>query len=582
MRKNRFFWAAWICLLLLCGCAILFASAPPVRVDSLVYHLALPKLYLRAGGWVETPANVYSYFPNLVESGYYLLMRLGVNSPQLLHTIIGFAVLAQTWSLARRCKLDKLFAWVAVFGVLVTPEFYKEMTWAYVDLASIFFWLWGIQLFLSWRTSQNDRLLCWMGIAAAGAVSVKYTGLLLSLILALLVLLEIQRVKRRIDYFVVLHVLIAGVLFLGLTSWWWIRNLGATGNPVFPFFVGLFGSENLVWDADRIQLFQQFVNQYGGVGSGGFLYRISGSVFLFFTIIPSLAQKFDGVFNLWFLVAFCSLSSLKKHALLRIIWLVIVIKGFFWIFSTQQVRFALELVPFFSIVAAFFMQEVTVRVWPCKARYEEGEKVWLGGCYSGKAWLLAGLWVLFAGCCALNLCVLGHYFHTHHYFIGIKPSKREDYIERRLPYYKVYQYIHKNTAEDANVGMVLAGAQTYYLDRAFFTDTVFEERRFKEMLTSAHNADEVYEQMRQDGWDYMLTYLPAYQPASWLEPEYYPLMHEVFRRMTLIFQDRGYLLFRVPKGRDSHDVFPGSTQGSEAATKPLAVGGVISIAVEPI
>lgn len=564
---QRSFFALFLLLGLI---ALLFSCAPPVRVDSLVYHLALPKLYNQAGHWFDTPENIYSYFPNLVESGYRLLMRFHIPFPQILHACIGIAVSVQTLFLSKRVGLRRVYAWVAVFGVLLTPEFFKEMTWAYVDLASVFFWQWAVLLFLNWRDIQKDKLLCLMGVAAAGAISVKYTGLLLVLVLALLVLSELRRRGRNLDSSFLIHSCIAAVVFLLLTSWWSVRNWIVTGNPMFPFFEGVFGANHSIWSADKIQLFMQFVNQYGAAGDMSMWHRIVGSVRIFFTLIPSLAVKFDGVYNVWFIVAFGSLFWLRKNAVLRILWLVISVKGMFWVFSTQQVRFALELVPFFAILSAFFLQKMAAFSLEHKTTVCGDEltglcsKAQSGAGFAGGvssnltevservissgAWMFffRGTGLFFCIACALNISNLGFYFYSHHYLTGIQPSKRELYLQKRLPYYKVYQYIHANTPDHAMIGLVLCGAQTYYLDRPFFTDTVFEERRFKEMLLSSKVPEDVYKQMRASGWSYLFTYLPAYQPASWLNPEYHSLMKQVFRGMKLRCQDNGYLLFEIP------------------------------------
>ncbi|MCU0858939.1 MAG: hypothetical protein MUC65_11120, partial [Pontiellaceae bacterium] len=56
-------WGLFSCFLIVA--LLLSGLLPPVRVDELVYHLAIPQYYLAHGGVTETPWNIYSYFPGL-------------------------------------------------------------------------------------------------------------------------------------------------------------------------------------------------------------------------------------------------------------------------------------------------------------------------------------------------------------------------------------------------------------------------------------------------------------------------------------------------------------------------------------
>lgn len=59
------------------GIALLYLLTtllPPTILDALVYHLALPKAYVRAHALVDAPGNIYSFFPQNTE----MLFALGL------------------------------------------------------------------------------------------------------------------------------------------------------------------------------------------------------------------------------------------------------------------------------------------------------------------------------------------------------------------------------------------------------------------------------------------------------------------------------------------------------------------------
>ncbi|MBW1740164.1 MAG: hypothetical protein JRJ42_03395, partial [Deltaproteobacteria bacterium] len=48
----------------------LLCSTPPISRDALIHHLAIPKLWLKHGGFYETPWALYSYYPMNIDLLY--------------------------------------------------------------------------------------------------------------------------------------------------------------------------------------------------------------------------------------------------------------------------------------------------------------------------------------------------------------------------------------------------------------------------------------------------------------------------------------------------------------------------------
>jgi hypothetical protein len=82
----------------------LIALGPTESFDSLVYHLALPDLYLRRGTIVPTPLNAYAGIPGGIEMLYaWLLPWGGLGSLcQLLHLSLGVLTAAAIAAAGRR------------------------------------------------------------------------------------------------------------------------------------------------------------------------------------------------------------------------------------------------------------------------------------------------------------------------------------------------------------------------------------------------------------------------------------------------------------------------------------------------
>ena len=78
--------------------ALIAALAPPTAKDTLLYHFALPKAYIAAGGGIEVPFNIAGYYPLGVELQAVWAMLLGapMGAP------VGEAAAGATLSSSRR------------------------------------------------------------------------------------------------------------------------------------------------------------------------------------------------------------------------------------------------------------------------------------------------------------------------------------------------------------------------------------------------------------------------------------------------------------------------------------------------
>ena len=185
--------------------AIISALEPPIHLDEVVYHLAVPWEWVKEGHPVELPLNSQSYFPLGTESADLPLltflgsMQGGIAS----HFVHLFAAIA---TVALALRIGDAFITVAVIS---TPALAMTAGWSQADWPLL-----GICLVLF---DQDERKQ--MSAIAAGLLT-KYTFLPFVAISAF--------VSRKWKP-VVLGVAI-GSVFL-------IRNLVLTGDPIAPFLM---------------------------------------------------------------------------------------------------------------------------------------------------------------------------------------------------------------------------------------------------------------------------------------------------------------------------------------------------------
>jgi hypothetical protein len=185
------------------------AQAPPVSLDELAYHLAVPQTWVNEGRAIELPLLSHSYFPLGIESADLpLLAALGSNeggiASHLLHLL---AAIATTLLVARRTK-----SWLTTAAIVTTPALAITAGWSLVDwpLAGICVALYGAV------EDDDDRTLA---AALAAGMLTKYTFLPFAAIVIVLA----KKWRPAIP-----GALVGSVFF--------IRNLILTGNPFAPFF----------------------------------------------------------------------------------------------------------------------------------------------------------------------------------------------------------------------------------------------------------------------------------------------------------------------------------------------------------
>lgn len=222
--------------------------------DALSYHLQLPREWIEQGRIWPSEHNVYSFLPGYLEGAYaHVALMMGGDmhtddgraliGAQLISAVMLILSAASMGELAKmtcaRVLPDADSGLASLIGValtLGTPWLVVVGTLAYNEIAVV---LLGVCALIAAIRSDIDAwkraLVC--GVLVGGACSCKPTALFLLAPSVGVALLACSQRKRWV--MAMLGCALAG----GATiSPWLIRNELATGNPVFPQLVGLFGA----------------------------------------------------------------------------------------------------------------------------------------------------------------------------------------------------------------------------------------------------------------------------------------------------------------------------------------------------
>src|SRR5690606_8385540 len=155
--------------------------APPVKWDSLVYHLTAPRLYLEASR-IGHPIDVpYLGFPALGQMHFLLALLFGLDrAAALFHFGYGLMALIVTVALAKRLFGETAGRYAAAV-LLSVPGFFSVIAAPYVDIALLFYTSAGFYFLMRWREAylagEAERgWLLLLGLFLGFAGGLKYTA----------------------------------------------------------------------------------------------------------------------------------------------------------------------------------------------------------------------------------------------------------------------------------------------------------------------------------------------------------------------------------------------------------------------
>src|SRR5690606_11998812 len=154
----------------------------------------------------------------------------------------------------------------------------------------------------------------------------------------------------------------------------------------------------------------------------------------------------------------------------------------FWLFTSEQLRYLLPIVPLLAIATASAAEKVEAA---------SVRTTWL---YSVAAASILAL-----------LTSAAWFLQKAPLRVALGGETRDTYLARNLDYYEYYRFINNDTPADAKVWLINMRRDTYNLDRAAVSDYLFEDWTLRKFLWESKNVGELRKKANELGVGYVLT-----------------------------------------------------------------------------
>lgn len=434
-RKQKLFPAIFV---LSFFAVLMGALSPEIGGDALAYHLNLPKVFLLKGSLAPDYFDLNSFFPLFSNNLY--LTGLAVGGPlaaKLFHFVCGFFLFLTVKVIVFRQTKDAGISYFFALVIWLTPLIYHMISTTYIDVGLTFFtFLSLVTLTIAFEESHRATFFL-SGFFIGCAVAIKYLALISVLALVGVWMTQFVLNRRLFRAGTAFSVWMFGAIVGG--GYWYFRNWILTGNPFFPFFSGLFGTEPLVG------------THYGIYGAGkGLLDFIS--IFWNMLVHPALFGSFSdriGPFYFLFLpfvgLAVFFAPASRPYALFSLFFLV----G--WFFVSQIDRFMVPALPAVSMAAALGFSWFYAHMISQTGAAFKFSVVSLG--------IFLLMFELLAG--------LRHYRYSYLLFLGRwSPSEYLRRLERTVP---AASWMNQNLPSTAKI-LLETEPRRFYIDRPIVRD----------------------------------------------------------------------------------------------------------------
>lgn len=434
--------------------AILFGGAlvqgllPIVSRDALIYHLAVPKLWLAAGSIVEIGWHEWSHFPLLLSVGYAGFLDFGLERFAAWYhggflLLVGAAAAAFVYYKYVQPELA-LFTWTVT---LTVPVVMKVASEPMADLAAATYFGLAVLLFFVWGEQRGKTyLLAAVGGSLGLACSMKYNSLLGAVLWALAAGLFLARWGYSTRRIVTAIGVVAGVAFLVWLPWP-LKNAVHTGNPVYPFLGGVFGGAGgtpFVGELSPIAYRMQ------GYGEGPFDWLLL-PVRMLVSGVDGNPRAFDGIGSPVLLIALAAFLA-RGHDGKRPAWLIAAaIAWVGYIYSSIALFHALIRYQILFAAVGATLVAAGADAIVIKAGEDKRARILRGLAAFHlllAAWYLSGV--------LMRSQALWYFSHG---------ETDEEYLSRNLSELRAVKLVRAHIPRDAVVYLLYTGNRYYYYDR---------------------------------------------------------------------------------------------------------------------
>ena len=537
-----------VIFLVLC-CLYLLNLTPPITRDALIHHLAVPKLWIRHGGYYETPWADFSYYPMYINLLYVIPLSFKNNIlPKMIHMLFGLGSGLLVYQYLRN-RYDRQLAWLGFFIFISTPIVIWLSTSAYIDLGMTFFSTASVFALVKWRDkSYRDSKWLYLSACCMGlAVGSKYNALIAWFITdLLLILVYVRDTKRQ------LSALKYAALFFFITlivaSPWFIKNYILTDNPFYPLFNTFFKAIHAPSQAPEI-LGKQMANNSGEFGFFRFRGYLYGESFWETLLIPirmffqgdDLSYKyFQGRLNPILIVFLPFIFLNRKFGKDKFIFLAFSVFFIFMAYFTtaKQVRYIVPVLPFMTILAVMGIKNLS-------DKFKEKAS------FPFKT-LNVSVFIIVA------LLLIPNIFYLKDHFNKIDPipyvlgkETKDDFLKRHLLHYEAVQSINANLPNDAVIYTMYLGRRGYYLEREYKNDTSFGVNVIRKLVAGSGSENEFLEAMKPLGATHIFMrtdLVDRFMQVNYTKEEIVQFMNMVRRHWKLLYNKDSYAVWGIGNG----------------------------------
>ncbi len=460
--------------------AVLGACSLAAFYDQWNYHLAFPFQWLNAGSIFTSPRHAYSFFPaNMGLLYLYGLAAGGGWTAQLIHWWMGALSVAAVASLGRRF-FDSSGA-VAAVVFAATPGVVELASLAGAELGVTAFFLcaWMAVLGAAESAENTRRWYLLTGIFVGLMVGCKYIAIPLLAIpfgLVLPLILRPSGTRREAGAAVFSALLIVTATAILIWSPWAIRNLVATGDPVYPYLSGS-GIPSEVSGAIDGDDLAEGIGGFGWEGSRLFFAATLGS-FEYRDVGGLVGPVFLWLMPLWLIQLVRGQSSRNER-----VFFISLLLGLAGAAALPSVgRYLVPLLAACAVGCGVAFQRLTTSL--------------------GKPWsavVAAALFIILVG--NLNPFPLTHLPRQIGVTLGVVDEA--DFLGNYVSHYPAIAYINSELPDDAVI-YLLAESRSFEIERRMVLEDPISIPLVVEISESSKSAQQMVERFRTLGVTHIL------------------------------------------------------------------------------
>jgi len=530
---------------------------PPISRDALIHHLAVPKLWLKHGGFYEIHWADYSYYPMFINLLYLISLYFKNDiAPKFIHLAFG---LGTGWLiyLYLKQKFDRNWSLLGVVIFFTTPIVIWLCTSAYIDLGMTFFTTGSVLAFIKWRDSEYAKFKwllissCCMGMAIGSKYNALIAWVILNLILMLSYAKDTQRQIATLKY---------GITFFMITaivgSPWYLKNFIQTGNPFYPLFESFFQSlhhqpvqEIIRHQASekigRLSFFKMREVMYGET----FWETLLIPIRMFFQGADNSYRYFQGILNPILIIFSPFILLNKKYRrdkyLFAFFSIIFIFLAYF--LTEKQVRYILPTIPFLSILAVMGIKDLVDKI---------GRENFYSPLPFNKNAKSIGRIFIFA---VVAILLASNFFYLRDRINIIKPfsyvfgkETRKSFLKRHLLHYDAVEYINTSLSDDAIIFSMFLGRRGYNIDRDYKNEPSFGRSALKHMVDSSVSEEKFKKFIRSMGITHILMrtdLVDKYLQDNFSIEEIKRFMHHSKKCWKPVYEHNGYAVWDVESCR---------------------------------